>query len=128
VDNDFWIRKQSDHYEYLATYVDDILAFSRNPLAIIEAIKKSYSLKGIGAPEYYLGGNIDDVTKKQWLAEGVSVTLSARTYIANVIDKLESLCGVEQFPKTNCPMSDTYHLELDDSPLLDDLHSSKYCA
>jgi hypothetical protein len=25
-------------------------------------------------------------------------------------------------------MSDTYHPELDDSPLLDDLHSSKYCA
>jgi hypothetical protein len=44
------------------------------------------------------------------------------------MDKLESLYGVEQFPKTNCPMSDTYHPELDDSPLLDDLHSSKYRA
>jgi hypothetical protein len=35
VDNVFWIRKQLDHYEYLATYVDDILAFSRNPMGII---------------------------------------------------------------------------------------------
>ena len=24
VDKDFWIWKQEDHYEYLATYVDDI--------------------------------------------------------------------------------------------------------
>jgi hypothetical protein len=45
------------------------------------------------------------------------------------MDKLESLCGVEQFPKTNCPMTNTSHLELDHSPLLDDLlHGSKYCA
>jgi hypothetical protein len=128
VDNDFWIRKQSDHYEYLATYVDDILVFSRDPMGIIDVIKKSYSLKGVGTPEYYLGGNIDLLEEKQWLEEGVTTVLSARTYIGNVMEKLQTLCGVEQFSKSNCPMTDTYHPELDDSPLLDDLHSSKYRA
>ncbi len=128
VDNDFWIRKKEDHYEYLATYVDDILAFSRDPMGIIEVIQKSYSLKGVGTPEYYLGGNIDDVSDKQWVSDGVLVALSARTYIANVMEKLETLCGVEQFAKANCPMSDLYHPELDESPLLDDMHASKYRA
>jgi hypothetical protein len=128
VDNDFWIRKQDDHYEYLATYVDDILAFSRDPMGIIEVIQKSYSLKGVGTPEYYLGGNIDDVSDKQWVSDGVLIALSARTYIANVMEKLETLCGVEQFAKANCPMSDLYHPELDESPLLDDMHASKYRA
>jgi hypothetical protein len=71
VDNDFWIRKKDDHYEYLATYVDDILAFSRDLMGIIEFIKKSYSIKGVGAPEYYLGGNIDDINEKQWVDNGV---------------------------------------------------------
>ena len=128
MDNHFWIRKQSDHYEYLATYVDDILVFSRDPLGIIKIIEKSYSLKGVGTPEYYLGGNIDLLDDQQWLDEGITTALSAQTYIGNVMDKLETLCGVEQFSKSNCPMADTYHPELDDSPLLNELHSSKYRA
>jgi hypothetical protein len=41
VDSDFWIHKQLDHSEYLATYIDNILVFSRDPLGIIEAIKKA---------------------------------------------------------------------------------------
>ena len=27
-DHDLWLRPKDDHYEYIATYVDDILAFS----------------------------------------------------------------------------------------------------
>jgi hypothetical protein len=127
-DNDFWIQKKDNHYEYLATYVDDILAFSRDPMGIIDVIKKSYSLKGVGAPKYYLGGNMDDVSEKQWIDDGVIPVLSMRMYIANVMEKLEKLVGVEQFWKANCPMSDLYHPELNNLPLLDDLHSSKYCA
>ena len=46
-----------DHYAYLTTYVDDILAFFRDPMAIINDIQKDYSLKGVGTAEYYLGGN-----------------------------------------------------------------------
>jgi hypothetical protein len=47
-------------------------------MGIIDAIKRSYSLKGVGTPEYYLGGNIDDISKKQWLYDGISTALSAR--------------------------------------------------
>jgi hypothetical protein len=126
VDTDFWIRKHVDHYEYLATYVDDILAFSREPMKIIEDVKRCYSLKGVGAPEYYLGGSIDDIVDKQWQEEGVFTALSARTYIENVMEKLELLCGVEQFHKANSPMNDIYHPETDETPLLDDEHASKY--
>ena len=53
-DFDFWYRPKDDHYEYLATYVDDILAFSKDPMAIINDIQSSYMMKGIGVPEYYL--------------------------------------------------------------------------
>ena len=56
-DYDFWIRPKGDHYEYVATYVDDVLAFSRDPMSIISEIQKMFMLKGIGTPEYYLGGN-----------------------------------------------------------------------
>ena len=47
-DFDLWIRPKGDHYEYVATYVDDILAFSRDPMSIIEEIRKDYMLKGVG--------------------------------------------------------------------------------
>jgi hypothetical protein len=83
-------------------------------------------LKAVGAPKYYLGGNIDDIKDKQWQEEGVFTALSACTYIENVMEKLEKLCGVEQFHKANSPISDLYHPKMDDTPLLDDEHASKY--
>jgi hypothetical protein len=83
-------------------------------------------LKGVGTPKYYLGGNIDDIEEKQWQEEGVFTALSARTYIENVMKKLEQLCVVEQFHKANSPMNEAYHPKTDDTPLLDDKHASKY--
>jgi hypothetical protein len=83
-------------------------------------------LKGVGAPKYYLGGNIDDVKDKQWQEEGVFTALSAWTYIKNVMEKLQQLCGVEQFCKKKSPMNYLYHPETDDTPLLDAEHASKY--
>ena len=56
-DFDLWMHKKGDHYEYLATYVDDILVFSRDYMSVIEEVKEHFMLKGIGKPEYYLGGN-----------------------------------------------------------------------
>jgi hypothetical protein len=125
VNTNFWIRRQGYHYEYLVTYVDDILAFSQEPMKIINDANCCYLLKGVGAPEYYLRGNIDDIKEKQWQEEGVFTALSARTYIENVMEKLEKLCDVEQFQEANSPMSDLYHPKMDDTPLLDDEHASK---
>ena len=51
---DLWIRPQKDHYEYITTYVDDILAFSKNPMNIIEEIRKTLNLKGVKKSDYYL--------------------------------------------------------------------------
>ena len=48
------MKPQEDHYEYIATYVDDIMVFSRNPMPIIERIRKAFDLKVVGTPEYYL--------------------------------------------------------------------------
>ena len=47
-----------DHYEYVVTYVDDILVWSKDPMSIINMLKDIYVMKGVGVPEYYLGGNI----------------------------------------------------------------------
>ena len=56
-DADLWRMEKSSHCEYLVTYVDDILIWSKNPMAVIKSLEKIYSLKNVSIPEYYLGGN-----------------------------------------------------------------------
>ena len=53
------MREKGDHYEYIAVYVDDLLVFSKDAMSIIDTIRREYALKGVGAPEYYLGGDVD---------------------------------------------------------------------
>jgi hypothetical protein len=46
---------KSSHYEYLATYMDNIIICSKDPMAVIKSLEKTYMLKSVGIPEYYLG-------------------------------------------------------------------------
>ena len=142
-DFELWMHPQGDHYEYIATYVDDVLVFSKDPMAIIEEIKQDYDLKGIGQPEYYLGGNFHSVREPngtlevdnddpehhlsvKWLKEDVRMVVSAKTYIENAIDRLERMLGVTSFATFNTPMAESLHPELDDSPLLNTEDHSKF--
>ena len=58
-DSGLWIIQKGEGenkwYKYIAPYVDDVLVFSKDPMAIISKLQ---TLKGIGAPCYYLGGDI----------------------------------------------------------------------
>ena len=56
-DADIWMRKQGDHYEYIAVYVDDLLIASRNPQEIIDWLEKKnlFKLKGTGPITFHLG-------------------------------------------------------------------------
>jgi hypothetical protein len=61
---------KSSHYEYLATNVDDILIWSKDPMAVIKSLENTYMLKSIGISEYYLGRNVEflgEVWKNQVL-------------------------------------------------------------
>ena len=51
-------RHKDGYYKYIATYVDDLLIMSKEAMTLIEEFKKTYVLKGVGVPEYYLGGNV----------------------------------------------------------------------
>jgi hypothetical protein len=48
-DGDVWLRPSvkpgGEEYEYILVYVDDILAISVNPLAIMDTLSKHYTLK-----------------------------------------------------------------------------------
>jgi hypothetical protein len=58
-DPDLWMVDKSSHYEYLETYVDDILILSKDPMSVIKVLERTYMLKSVAIPEYYLGGNVE---------------------------------------------------------------------
>jgi Reverse transcriptase (RNA-dependent DNA polymerase) len=89
-DPDLWMIDKTSHYEYLATYVDDILIWSKDPMAVIKSLEKIYILKNVGIPEYYLGGNVEFLGDA-WKNQGLGLAISARTYIQSVISKFENL-------------------------------------
>jgi hypothetical protein len=114
-DPDLWIVDKPSHYEYLATYVDDILVWSKDPMAVIKSLEKTYMLKNVGIPEYCLGGNVEFLGEA-WKNQGLGLALSENTYIQNVIPIFEGLFG-RDFKPIKTPMSEGYHPEVDDSPL-----------
>jgi Reverse transcriptase (RNA-dependent DNA polymerase) len=116
-DSDFWIKDVGTHYEYIARYVDDLLVFSKDPMAVMEIIKQDYLLKGVGVPEYYLGGNITELDPS-WNIDNIRLGLSAETYATNIVTKFETMFG-HAFTTYKTPMHEDYHPESDDSTFLD---------
>ena len=124
-DPDLWYCLVEDHYEYIARYVDDVIVFSKDPLAIIKKLEETYIMKGVGKPQYYLGGDVIELDP-EWEREGIQSAFSAETYIINALPKLAKLCGLEEFKKYSTPFQDEYHAELDDSPLVPPENISLY--
>jgi hypothetical protein len=58
-DADFWMKRHKDgHYEYIANYVDDVISFSKDPMSVIEELKKDYLLKGLEKPNITWAGTL----------------------------------------------------------------------
>ena len=71
-------------------------------MKIIYEVKKDYSLKGIGTPEFYLGGDVLEMDEC-WHSQGIYHGLGAETYIRNDIRKYEGLIG-RSISKFEAPM------------------------
>ena len=83
----FLMRQHPDgHYEYCARFVDDVIAVAKDPLSIMKDLEKRFLMKGVGAPRYYLGGDVNELDS-QWQAEGLFHSFSAETYIKNSIPR-----------------------------------------
>jgi hypothetical protein len=87
-DPDVWMREREDHWEYLAVYVDDLMAIMKDPDEFFEALVKNYKykLKGTGPPKYHLGGDFfrDNDGTLGW---------GAHTYIKKVLVNYEIMFG-----------------------------------
>ena len=130
-DPDLWVKDMGSHYEYIATYIDDLLIASKDPRPIIKELERTYTLKGVGDPVYYLGGDIINTSElKEWNMEPIDWILSSQTYATNMLAKFEALMGEGRpqycFKEYKTPMDKEYHPELDDSPLLNAEMHTRY--
>ena len=93
-------------------------------MSVMEKLKKVYTMKGVGIPEYYLGGNVEQLDE-HWNKEDISLGFSAQMYIKNVIPKFEKLFN-QSFKAIRTPMAEDFHPEIDDSPLCSSDDAAKF--
>ena len=87
------MRYAGDHYKYIAKHIDDLLIISKNPMGILDQMKKPkepYKFKGVDSPEYYLRSNLKIIYEGDSIAE---LTLSSKTYILGICKKVLDLIG-----------------------------------
>ena len=110
---DIWMRPQTDHYEYIAVCVDDLLIASKDPESIINDLTKKhqFKLKGTGPVSFHLGCDFcrdDDGT----------LCCAPLKYIEKLMTNYKRIFG--QNPKqASSPLVKGDHPELDMSDLLD---------
>jgi len=109
VDVDLWMREKDNHYEYVAISVDDVLVWSKQPMSVMNKIKRTFQLRDVKFPDYYLGADVNVVDEADLKEEGCVLGLSAKTYIDNNLGKLAKLFGTDQFHKAKTPMREDYH-------------------
>ncbi len=113
-ENDIWMRRAGDHYEYIAVYVDDLMIASRMPGKIVDMLESAYKfkLKGTGPVKVHLGCDYfrDD--------EGI-LCMAPRKYIERMIDSYEQMFGCKPPRNVSSPLEKGDHPELDASPELD---------
>ena len=121
-DNSIWMRLSKDgkSYEYIATYVDDLLLAMKNPEEVIEKLEKKYKfkLKGTGPVTFHLGMSFyrDD--------HGV-LCMSPKRFINKVVDEYIQHFGCK--PKEySSPILGGSHPELDTSEYLDPAGIERY--
>ena len=128
-DPDLWLRSakkpNGDHiYEYVISYVDDLVFQGINPKVFMDALGKRFTLKpgSIKEPDTYLGANVkkfripnsDDPDKVRWAFESSS-------YVAKAIKDIErelAEADMKLMPNVKTPLGSGYRPELDLSPEL----------
>ena len=125
-DPDVWMRPAvkpdgSEYYEYVMTYVDDILAISLDAKAVLESLKSEtirYKNDKIEVPQMYLGAKLLEKTingRKCW-------TITSVDYINAAVQTIKDAIANTRWhlPKrAKTPMTSSYHPELDATPELD---------
>jgi hypothetical protein len=112
-DNDIWMRRNGDVYEYIAVYVDDLAIAAKLPGVIAATLEEKYNfkLKGTGPITFHLGC---DYYRDP---DGV-LCMQPRKYIEKMMLSYQHMFSEKPTPQRQ-PLPKGDHPELDDSELLE---------
>jgi hypothetical protein len=119
-EQDIWMRRVDDHYEYIVVYVDDLLIASKDPKKIVEilTVAHMFKLKGNGPVLFHLGCDF-------FRDEEGYLCFAPKKYIIKMIATYERLFGRKPKPASS-PLPKGDHPELDDTEMLDTAGVSIY--
>lgn len=64
----------------------------------LEELQQRFMMKGVGAPSFFLGADIIPTPDDgEWHQVGVFQSIGKRTYVNNMLGRIATLAGVEQF-------------------------------
>ena len=111
---DIWMRSQGDSWEYVATWVDDLLHVGDNGAQFYKDLENwGFKLKVVGTPKFHLGGDFVRVESPEPV-----LTWGSHTFVKKMLSKYEKMFGE---PVSNreihAPLEPGDHPELDTSPL-----------
>ena len=116
-----WMKDAGTHWEYICAWVDDLLILSKDPMAVVNALKSKFTLKGVGKPEYYLGA---DMAHRE-TPETVFV-MGSTTYVKKILSEFERIMGYAPKKGITSPLEPSDHPELDNTELLSKDDQQKY--
>ena len=119
-EDDIWFRRNGHHYEYIASYVDDLYIVAKDPLHIIKQLEgiHKYKLKGTGPISYHLGCDYFE-------DEDGTMAYAPRKYIKKLINDYESMFGSKPRHYTS-PLESGDHPEMDTSEELGNTDTKRY--
>ena len=105
---DIWMRRVGNLYEYIGTYVDNLVIVSKNPEDIARALTQDYKfkLKGTGPIAFHLG--CDYYRDKNGI-----LCFAPRKYIEKMVSTYETMFGTKPKQNVYTPIEEGDHPELD---------------
>jgi hypothetical protein len=118
---DIWMRRVDDHYEYIATYVDDLAISSKDSKAITDTLMNKYNfkLKGTWEIEHHLGMSFRRNDRNE-------LCISPQWYIEKMVDNYKQLFGESPLHHSQSPLESNDHPEIDSSEFLGEDNIQKY--
>jgi len=120
VDSAMWMCDCGDHCECLCAWVDDMLFASKNPMWLMEELKKKHEdvLKGVGSPTCCLLSDMKRVDKD--VHDKSVLTMGSTTHVKRCPENHERSLGFKLPKKASSPMEVKCCPELDTADAVDD--------
>lgn len=119
-DISIWMRwnPEHHHWDYIGTYVDDLIISAVDPEMYLNQLRESYELKNVDDLHHYLGAGYEEL-------EDHTFRIDATKYIKDSIDRIERELE-HPLREYNTPALANDHPELDKSDFLDEGYIRKY--